>query len=80
MELTPKEKAKDLMIKMLGFTPDFNDIHLEVEIHRDIYEAKLNSLICVNETIKAIPVDINPITYMKNTIYWYKVKKELETF
>ena len=77
MELTPKEKAKDLMIKMLGFTPDFNDIHLEVEIHRDIYEAKLNSLICANE-IKFTNVYGGELLQKQHKEYWQKVKDELE--
>ena len=49
--MTPKEKAKSLIIKYMGFCPED---WTELEIQRDIFEGKLNSLICVDELIEQI--------------------------
>ena len=77
-----REKAKELMIKMLGFEPkDWNDIHLELDIIRDIYEAKLNSLICVDEKIETLKM-VNEYVGLEHTWeykqFYEEELKELE--
>lgn len=74
--MTPKEKAKSLIIKYMCFCPED---WTELEIQRDIYEAKKNSLICVNEVLDGMKNQINQIDDI-DTIYWLKVKGELKNF
>jgi hypothetical protein len=56
--MTPKDKAKELVDKMYGVTD---------------YQAKQSALIAVDEIIKILSEDINPLVN-----YWHEVKKEIE--
>jgi hypothetical protein len=56
--MTPQEKAKELVDKMYGVTD---------------YQAKQSALIAVDEIIKILSEDINPLVN-----YWHEVKKEIE--
>jgi len=68
--MTPKEKAKELTARYLGYTPtDFNDI----EIGFSIYKAKKNALICVDEILTG-----SRLFYIQDYDYWKEVKKEIE--
>ena len=60
--MTPKEKAKELLNKML----DFTDWHEE--------DAKQCALIAADEVINTIMSVYQPITKE----FWFEVKKEIE--
>jgi len=65
MELTPKEKAKELVDKFcFGLYP------------WQIKKAKQCALICVDEILKGMSNQINQIDTI-DTIYWLKVKQEI---
>ena len=64
--MTPKEKAKELWIKMLGGN-EGNE--LTIEMNKLI--AKLKALICVDEILDVV----NPLTLEYE--YWEEVKQEI---
>lgn len=85
--MTPKEKAKDLvdsyykLAESIDWTDDAtkqkaSDLNDELGSDVLIYWnelAKQSALIAVDEIIKALSEDINPLVN-----YWYDVKKEIE--
>jgi hypothetical protein len=77
--MTPKEKAKDLYLKMLSWQ---NESHY---IERNIISisAKRSALIAVDEIIESEPSYTSSIfqgSFLKsdNTEYWQEVKQEIE--
>ena len=72
--MTPKEKAEDLINKMLGL--EIEDITKFDYIDHEA--AKHFALIAVDEIIKANPYEVSK-TDMDSTIdYWQEVKQEIE--
>jgi hypothetical protein len=72
--MTAKEKAKELVEKMLGD----NNHYLNQNIEIDKLIAKQCALTCVDEILKNIPKEVmsyNP--FMMNTDYWQEVKQEI---
>ncbi len=75
-ELTPLEKAKDLVGKMYLVTPVRHDDYL---LESDFFSAKRCAIIAVDEIISAI--DWHEFeTPNKEIEYWQKVKSELENY
>jgi hypothetical protein len=70
--MTPKEKAKELVNKYLGFEIDD---YKDPEMGSTLYRAKSNALICVDEIINIIG-----IMKQGNLIlsYWLDVKQEIQ--
>lgn len=66
-DLTPKEKAKELIIKLREA-----NYYAEHEITKKL------ALICVNEIMHAIPANIDPLVFMPTLSYWKQVKDEIE--
>lgn len=75
--MTPKEKALELVYKyeyLVGTWDSYNDEPLKIEYR--LPDMKECALISVTEIINAIAFDFeNP---SENTIYWLKVKQEIE--
>ena len=69
-KMTPKEKAEDLLEKMLGD----NNHYLNKNIEIDKLIAKQCALICVEEIIKIFD-DTNGADYRLE--YWQEVKQEI---
>ena len=69
--MTAKEKAKDLIVKLMEITPDYviQDNKIAFEL------CKQHALITVDEIIK-IALHYNDT--QAEVIYWQEVKKELE--
>ena len=70
--MTPKEKAEDLLEKMLGD----NNHYLNKNIEIDKLIAKKCALICVDEIIKVLSLD-NVDSTEKIWNYWQEVKQEI---
>ena len=72
--MTAKDKAKELVEKMLGD----NNHYLNQNIEIDKLIAKQSALICVDEVLENITYEVisdNP--FMMNTDYWQEVKQEI---
>ena len=66
--MTPKEKAIELIEKMLnGF-----------QFNTDDYTAKQCALIAVDELIKELTEEISPSVHGFRHKYWQEVKQEIE--
>ena len=71
--MTPKEKAKYIVDRMY-YTISNNGSYMgENSIPHKWEEAKKCELIAVDEIIKVLNSDINPLVN-----YWYEVKQEIE--
>jgi len=71
--MTPKEKAKYIVDRMY-YTISNNGSYMgENSIPHKWEEAKKCALIAVDEIIKVLNSDINPLVN-----YWYEVKQEIE--
>lgn len=70
--MTPKEKAKELYNKLNPHTLTINFYGENVEVE----STKLCALIAVTEIINAL--DFNFENPSEDTIYWLKVKQEIE--
>ena len=73
--MTAKDKAKELVEKMLGD----NNHYLNQNIEIDKLIAKQSALICVDEVLENIsPKRISAYNpFMMNTDYWQEVKQEI---
>jgi hypothetical protein len=86
MELTPKEKAKELIDRYLDIE-NYNNLNLDLfcdECGMSVESAKYCALIAVDEILKAIPNEYLDIyggeAYMQineDVEYWNEVKKEI---
>jgi hypothetical protein len=87
--MTPKEKARELIIKMYGCRPE--DLEMVIIEHsNELLIAKDNALITVEEVMKApndtndyaelIPTDAEDTSWFwdKFEDYWNDVKQEIE--
>jgi hypothetical protein len=82
--MTPQEKAKDLLAKMLYNTPNVQDGYTEV----DYIIAKKSAIVCVNEILKEIPTEMLDTDKSCETLfinksndrydYYLEVKTEIE--
>lgn len=70
MEITPVEKANELIQKFLPYSRDW-----DIEGYA-IFNARMNALICVNEIISMI---VNSAHHTEAEYHYYKeVKKEIK--
>tara|TARA_R110002126_G_scaffold1121_8_gene6773 strand:+ start:5034 stop:5267 length:234 start_codon:yes stop_codon:yes gene_type:complete len=75
MELTPKEKAKELLKRFESVSKPFIK-GSEVQVHIHPKHAKQSALICVDELIELYEFEV-PHRGFKIS-YWDEVKQELE--
>jgi hypothetical protein len=68
--MTPKEKADDLLKKMLGKNPNIQDGVSAI----DTIQAKLCALVAVDEIMSTTDAEDHIILYN----YWQKVRNEIE--
>lgn len=72
--MTPEEKAKDILVKILEYTPDY----IIADNSEASHLAKLHGLILVDELIKETHLhDITLADHLRSG-YWDEVKLELE--
>ena len=68
--MTPKEKARELVDKIIDKMFDLRDGYNSIEVFDT---AKQCALIAVDEIIDLLSDDINPLVN-----YWFEVKQEIE--
>jgi hypothetical protein len=71
--MTAKDKAKELVEKMLGD----NNHYLNQNIEIDKLIAKQSALICVDEVLENAKKFLTYNPFMMNTDYWQEVKQEI---
>ena len=73
--MTPKEKAEELLKKMLSKNPNIQDGISSI----DTIQAKLCALVAVDEIINAIDFDWMEVQNLDSQHrYWEEVKREIE--
>lgn len=82
--MTPKEKAKELVLKYWNLPIKMNHIidgviHIETQKHLYENDAKQCALIAVDEILNALQIDAgNWIRYSETKKYWQEVKQEIQ--
>lgn len=74
MEMTPKEKAKELVDKFIEPTMEFDELDGYVE---DKDNAKQCALIAVDEIIRELTEEISPSVHGFRHQYWIEVEHEI---